>query len=97
MKAELTQEQIYRIKANGVTLTGLRQTSKWNGLVELTDAEGEKLIVSYADGGYKDMFDTVFAGIFRTAGETRDAGVLIVMGSPGILAKFMTGFTTTAV
>lgn len=83
MKATLTREAVFTLEVGGLKFPGMRVESRWEGLTKLVNERQEVLVVSGESG--ESIFDTIFAGIFRSAQETREAGVLVVMGSPSLL------------
>lgn len=85
MKANLIRESVFTLEVNGVKFPGMRVESRWEGLTKLVDAEGLALIVHGEKG--ENAFDTLFSGIFLNAAETKQAGVIVVMGSPVLLAQ----------
>ncbi len=87
MKAELIPEEVFTLKVGAHQVEHMRVISKWNGLIELRNAEGEVLIVSKPDTPASYVLDTLFSGVFRTAEETKALGTEIVMGSPGLVAR----------
>lgn len=87
MKAELLPEETYTLKVGNQQIEGMRVVSRWNGLIELRNAKRETLIVSAPEvRSHAANLDSLFDGIFRTAAETKAAGVVVVMASPDLLA-----------
>lgn len=87
MKAELIPEETFTLKVGTHQVPGMRVVSKWNGLIELRNARDEVLIVSMPDRYMHPTFGTLFNDVFRTALETKEAGAVIVMGSPDLLMR----------
>jgi len=89
MKATVTSDTTFALTVNGVQFLNLRKVSSWNGLTELANGRGEKLIVSgmESDSGFGKVFDTLFGDIFRTGAQTDEMGVTVVMGSPSLMAQ----------
>lgn len=88
MKAELIPEETFTLQVGCHQIEGMRVISKWNGLIELRNAKNEVLIVSAPErSAFGSTFDTLFGDIFRTAAQTKDAGTVIVMGSPDLVAR----------
>lgn len=89
MRATVTQEVTFNLTVGDTVLKGLRVESRWEGLTKLVNSRGEALVVSgLGEGlGFGRAFDTIFGDIFRTGRQTDEAGVLIVMGSPSLLAE----------
>jgi len=88
MQVELTPEETFTLKFGCLEIEGMRVVSRWNGLIELRNAKRESLIVS-APGVRPpaDVFATLFGDVFRTAAETKAAGVIVVAGSPDLLMR----------
>jgi len=85
MKANLIREAVFTLEVGGLKFPGMRVESRWEGLTKLVNEKKEVLIVSGEVGG--NVFDTLFGGIFRSAKETTEAGVIVVMGSAELLAQ----------
>jgi len=86
MKAVLIKENVFTVKINGIEIPGMRQVSKWNGMVELRNDKGEKLIVQEQGDAEPNPIDAIFSRFLRTGDELRTAGILVIMGSPGLMA-----------
>jgi hypothetical protein len=89
MKAVVTKDEVFTLTVGDVKFVGMRIVSRWEGLTKLQNDRGEALIVSGLGDGrsFGAAFDTLFGGILRTGDQTDEAGVLIVMGSPCLLAQ----------
>lgn len=97
MKAELIPEESFTLQVGCHQIEGMRLVSKWNGLIELRSAKNEVLIASAPAGSaFGDTFDTLFGDIFRTAAQTKDAGTVIVMGSPDLVARLRVAESASA-
>jgi len=63
----------------------LTSVSSWNGLEELRDDKGRKLIVSRAP---RSAFQESFCELFQAAGLPVEPGIMTVMsGTPDLLAE----------
>lgn len=89
MKAAVTKDEVFTLTVGDVKFADMRAVSRWEGLTKLQNGRGEALVVSGLGDGrsFGAAFDTIFGGIFRTGDQTDEAGVLIVMGSPCLLAQ----------
>lgn len=88
MKAKITKEDVFTLEVAGLKFPGMRVKSHWLGLTELRNEKDEMLIVSGMDDAWpSDTFASIFGGIFRTAAETQEAGVMVVMGTPALMAQ----------
>jgi hypothetical protein len=97
MKVCLAPEETYTLQIGDCVIEGFRVLSRWNGLTEMRNASNEILIVSAPDiRPVSSRFDTLFGDIFRTAGETKDAGVVVVMGSPDLIARLRAATVPTS-
>jgi hypothetical protein len=95
MKATLIREAVFTLEVDGVKFPGMRVESRWEGLTKLVNEKKESLIVSGEESECECIFDTWFGGIFRDAQQTREAGVIIVMGSPSLLHQIATAQHST--
>ena len=97
MKVELLPEETYTLQVGDHQIEGMQVVSRWNGLIELRNAKREMLVVSAPEiRPFVGNFDTLFGDIFRTAAETRAAGVVVVMGSPDLVARLRAAAAPTA-
>jgi hypothetical protein len=80
VKIELTEVPSFMVKGNGVDLGVFREVSQWNGLRELQNSEGHKLIISTEGNAFAVMFDELLSGT-----KARDATV--VSASPELMAR----------
>lgn len=89
MKATVTREEVLTLTVGDVVFKDMRVESRWEGLTKLVNSRGEALVVSGLGDGrsFGLAFDTIFGDIFRTGRQTDEAGALIVMGSPCLLAQ----------
>ncbi|MEH6434302.1 hypothetical protein [Massilia sp. DD77] len=97
MKVELIPEETYTLQFGDHQIEGMRVVSRWNGLIELRNAKREVLIVSAPEiRPFVGVFDTLFGDVFRTAAETKATGVVVVMGSPDLVARLRAAGPTAA-
>lgn len=55
---QMTPVPIFNIQIGGMKLDGLREVSEWNGMKELRDQKGRKLIVMYEIGMFSELFSS---------------------------------------
>lgn len=95
MKADLIAEEVFTVQVGAVKIERVRVASRWNGMMELRTPSGETLIVSAPARGHADAFSTIFGDVLRTADETKDAGTIIIAGTPSLLARLRAGEALT--
>lgn len=85
MKAMIEKEEVYTLKVGAVILAGLRVTSRWKGLTELTDEKKQTLIVM----GLEDSPLTRAMSRILMPHQPDSVEVSIVSASPDILGKLL--------
>ncbi len=77
MKVTLQQEPVYTLVAGNLTISGLREVSRWEGLRKLENDDGSLIVMDERGGATRALEDA-----WNVPGQ-----VVVVAGSPEWLAK----------
>lgn len=85
MNITLTEVPTFTASVGDTKIEGLRVISEWNGMKELQNEKGEKLIVGSKADYPADSFGAIFGDIFG-GDKAKSINGTVIAGSPDLIA-----------